>query len=168
VSAAPEPAPTSALARLQAKRKDAGRNVDRHVDLLVPDSDDVYVRFCYLEPDEVAAIRKRVVGKQNRDRPGDALRINTAILVEACRGVFVRESRDRLVSIDPDNPSTDPADWPRFDPRLAALLGVDGGGAAEVAHALLGEPWAVMSMAAEYNDWLTPVTEQLDEAHQGE
>jgi hypothetical protein len=160
------PAPDSALARLKAKREQAGRNEDRYVDLLIPDSDDVYVRLGYLDPEDTTRIREQIVGKRTRPRRSDAVRVNTAILVEACRGVFVLDD-DRKVSVDPDNPSTDPADWPRFDPRLGELLGVEGG-ASEVARALLGDDWALTSLAAEYNEWLTPVVEQLDEEHRGE
>jgi hypothetical protein len=158
--------PASAIARLRAKREAAGRAEDRHVDLLVPDSDEVYVRLGYLDNPTVNAITKRVAGK--KERANTDLRVNTAVLIEACRGIFVREAGGKLVSIDPDNPSTDPADWLRFDPRLGELLGVEGGGATEVARALFGADWHIMSVARAYGEWLTPVSEELDEAHQGE
>jgi hypothetical protein len=160
------PGQTSALARLQAKREEAGRTEDRHVDLRVPDSDDVYVRFAYLDSPTVNAITRRVTGK--KERADTDLRVNTAVLVEACRGVFVREQDGRLVSLDPDNPSPDPAHWLRFDPRLGELLGVQSGGASAVAVALYGSDWNLMAAARSYGDWLTPVSEELDEEHRGE
>lgn len=162
----------SALERLRQRRQDAGAAEARTLDVLVPDSDEVYLRLGYLDPEKLDAIARRIQGKKSRARAGDTLRHNVAVIVEACRGVFVREAGEhgehRLVSIDPDNPSEEPKDWPRIGPRLGELLGVEKADAMSVLIGLVGDEWAVQAVAARYNEWLIPVTEDLDEQHQGE
>lgn len=158
----------SALEEFQAKREAEGQDQDSTVDILVPKSDRIYVRFAYVDLSEVQAIQKRIVGKRN-PRPSDTLKMNTALLVEACRGVFSLEPDKGKISIDPDNPTEDPAQWLRFDPRLGDLLGVEkSAGAAAVALKLFGSPWAVQAVADEYDDFLRPTAERLEDEHRGE
>lgn len=156
----------SALARLRKARADGAR--DRHVDVQVPDTTDTYLRLGFLDPDEIEKIGRRVQGKKQRARTGDTYRHNVAVLVEACRGVFVVAEDGSEVSLDEQDTSGDPSRWLRIGPRLGELLEVPDADATAVLEALLGGKWEVQAVCARYNEWLIPEAEVLDQEQQGE
>lgn len=106
------------------------------VDLPIADID-VVIRFRAVDFDVLD--RNRNPGKRR-----DPLAANAAVLIDACVGVFTCTDDGTLVSVDPDDPDTHIDDDDKVigqpvtfsSPRLAELLGVDTGRAADVVAAL--------------------------------
>ena len=157
-------APGSPLASLRDRRSKA-RN-DLFLDLPVPRYDPpIFVRFKPLEQTKIAAGQKEIdVRKKDRDV---LLRVNAGFIATACLGVFEVVDGEK-VSVDPDTRSTDPEDWPKFGPELAALLGEeDTDRAVEVVQALYLTDGDILATAAEIAAWSGYSGEQLDQDFEG-
>ncbi len=148
-------APTSALTGLRARRQQVVAAL--YVDYAVPRYDPpIFVRFRPISDARMTAINKQA--DKSKD-PEKQVVANAVALAECCVGVFEQVTEDgetRQVSVDHDNPSTDPEDWPRFDQRLAELLGLDTSGplkAADVVRGLYATDGDVLATAGKVAEW---------------
>lgn len=140
-------APSSALASLRARRDKAREQL--HLDLAVPRLDPpVYVRFAPVEQSQITRINDR--HKKSKDKDRDVI-INAVILAEACRGVF-EVIDDETVSVNPDDRD---GEWPRFDPDLAELLGLnpDESKATDVVRGLYLTDGDIIATASRLAEW---------------
>jgi hypothetical protein len=121
-------APSSALARLRARRQQPLTQL--HIDLAIPRYDPpIYVRYKPIAQTRLEEIGKRAEKSKERDATAIG---NATVLAESCVGIFELD-HDQLdedgnptpVSIDPDNPSTDPEKWHKFDKDLVTLFALD-------------------------------------------
>lgn len=155
-------APSSQLTSLRDRREQARKRA--HLDLAVPGYDPpVYVRFRAVTPE----VSERLQAMHDKAKATEkTLRICSAMLAEACVGVFeVDPDSGAEVSVDPDDRE---GRWPRFDERLAGLLGVEAGKAAAVVEALYVEKMHVLAVADELTRWSMAGDEELRRATQGE
>lgn len=106
----------------------------------------VYVRFAPVPHGRIEAINKRHEKSKDKDR--DVI-INAAVLAEACRGVY-EVIDDQAVSVDDTDRE---GEWPRFDDRLAELLGVEAGKASDVVRALYLTDGDVIATATKLGEW---------------
>lgn len=140
-------APGSPLASLRDRREKAREEL--HLDLAVPRLEPpVYVRFAPVEQSQINRINER--HRKSKDKDKDVI-INALVLTEACRGVF--EVIDgESVSV---NPGGRDGDWPRFDPELADLLGLnpDETKAVDVVRGLYLTDGDIIATASRLAEW---------------
>jgi hypothetical protein len=167
ISGAPAPrqtpaAPSSQLAGLRERRAQARQR--SKLDLVVPGYDPpVYVRFRALTPEELDRITTRHAKAKSSER---ALRMNSTVLATACIGIFeIDPDSGEEVSVDPENRE---GDWPRFDTRLAEILGVKAEKADDIVQALYVEKMHVLSMGDEVATWSSAADQELRRAEQGD
>lgn len=157
--ATPEPGLTpaaegSVLADLRTRRERAKAALT--TDLEVPRLDPpVYVRFKPPTQARIDAANQRA--RNGNDKDATVL-ANAIVIADSCVGVFE--------IIDGEKVSVDPTDrdgtWPLFDKRLARLLGVPAGRAADVVRALYLTDGDVLSTSAKLAEWSGFATEQLE------
>lgn len=149
----------SVLATLRERREAAKQKLTK--DLAVPRLDPpVYVRFKPLATRRLNAANKQAAASSDKDAEVIA---NAGILAEACVGVFqVIDGAE--VSIDDSNLD---GEWPRFDKRLAALLGVKAGKASEVVRALYLTDGDIISTVNDLGVWSGFAREQLERDSEG-
>jgi len=156
-----QPAPAahgSALMSLRARRQ-AGE-AKLFTDLAVPRYDPpVFVRFRPIPQARLSSLLKK---QRNDKSPEAGLLSNLAVLAECVEGVFVHD--DNGEPIAPDGGS----EWPKFDDDLAAMLGVDGGRAADVIRALYFTDGDVAATADRIIEWSGYSEKNVSEATQGE
>lgn len=145
----------SPLSSLRARRDTARQRL--HLDLEVPRMDPpVYVRYSPLPHGRITAITKRFEKSKDADR--DVL-ANAAILAEACQGIYeVIDGRE--VSVDDRDRD---GDWPRFDDRLAELLGITAGKASDVVRGLYLTDGDVIATASRLAEWSGYSAAELEE-----
>lgn len=140
-------APSSQLAGLRARRQQV---VDKlYTDLAVPRYDPaVFVRFSPIADHKVNAINKQAGKSKDPERDVVA---NAKALADVCVGVFEVIDGEE-VSIDPDDRH---GDWPKFDARLAELLGMSGdaSNASTVVRGLYFTDGDIMSTAQKVAEW---------------
>lgn len=155
-------APSSPLASLRERRAQARKR--SKLDVLVPGYEPpVWVRFRALTPEELERISVRHAKAKATDR---ALRVNSTLLATACLGVFELDPETGVeVSVDPDDRE---GDWPRFDDRLAGILGVEAEKADDIVQALYVEKMHVLSVGDEVATWSTGRDQELRRAEQGD
>lgn len=142
-------APDSPLAGLRERRKKIADEL--FVDYAIPRyAPPVYVRFRPIEDAQAQKINKESGKSKDNDINVVA---NASALAHACIGVF--EVIDgQAVSIDPDDRSTDPADWPTFDARLGQLLGLpEATGAVSVVRALYFTDGDILATSGRLAEW---------------
>lgn len=134
----------SVLATLRERREQAVAAL--HKDLRVPRLEPpVYVRFRPISQPAIEQANKRASASKADDA---ATAANAAVLAGACIGVFEVDEDGAEVSVDPDN-----ATWPQFDKRLARLLGVKAGKAADVVRALYLTDGDVIATVTKLAEW---------------
>lgn len=160
----PRPAPPgSALGSLRDRRRKA---VDAlFLDLAVPRYDPpVFVRYKPLTDARMAAINDRFSKAAKKD-PEANLRANATALADACVGVFEVTADGQEVSVDPDDRG---GDWPRFDDRLGALLGLEGTTSAlQVIRTLYLTDADVNATSAKLAEWSGYNLEAVEERETG-
>ncbi|SDC46256.1 hypothetical protein [Nocardioides lianchengensis] len=157
-----EAAPGSVLESIRARR-DRAKSV-LFIDIKVPRYDPpVWVRFKPTEQKRIDGAGERARKSKDDDRTVIA---NAAILAEACIGVFEVVDDDK-VSIDPTDRSTDPADWPKFDKRLARLLEIPAGKATDVVRGLYLTDGDIISTAADLGEWSGYARDMLEQDTEG-
>lgn len=156
-------APTSPLASLRERRQ---KSVDTlFIDLEVPRYDPpLFVRFGPISDERIELINKQHAKSKDKARNVNA---NAVALAESCLGVFEKVDGER-VSVDPENRSSDPAEWLRFDKQLGALLGdPDTVTAAEVVRLLYLTDGDVLATAAKVTEWSGFSLAGIEEDEQG-
>jgi hypothetical protein len=146
---------TTALAALKARRE--GKREERHLDLRVPGMEPpVWVRYGPIPKGVAEEITEKWRTSKDRDR---TVKREAQLLTEACRGLF--EVVDgRKVSIDPDDRD---GEWPRFDRRLAALIGSDEESAVALLREVYEEDGDIIAASTRYASWWERTTEELAE-----
>lgn len=135
----------SQLASLRDRRAAAAKQL--YLDLPVPRLEpEVFVRFAPVEQAQIDRINKRHEKSKDREK---TVKINAVVLAEACRGIF-EVIDEQEVSIDPADRE---GDWPRFDEKLADLLGLDSTGAVDVVRGLYLTDGDVIATATKLADW---------------
>jgi hypothetical protein len=158
-------APLSVLDRLKKQRNVIAET--RTVDIGVPGFAGLLVlRLGVLPRKKLAEITTRAA---KPDISADELfNLNADTLINACREVLARNSRDEpLRSIDPDGETV------KIDTHLARLLGMpDATRSREVVQVLFGavpSPELAVGVATgEYMTWASSANDELDEEFQGE
>ena len=138
---APSKPAGSPFAALRAEREAASKEVV--IDLRVPRyATPVFVRYRAPEKARITAITDAAQKKRDKSVTPEAV-----LLAEYCVGVFEKDSDG--------NPIGDPADWPRFDERLAEYLGVDSEtkSAADVVRKLFTTEGDIIKHATELISW---------------
>lgn len=165
VAAAPAELPAAASSQLTGlrQRRAAARQASK-LDLAVPGYDPaVYVRFRALQPEELERIRARHAKAKPTEQ---AFRVNAAVLATAAVGVFELDpDTGDEVSVDPEDRY---GDWPRFDDRLAGLLGETAATAQDAVTALYVEKMHVLSAGDEVALWSTGRDQELRRTEQGD
>ena len=151
-------APTSSLARLRARVDTRRQEMSGELDLLVPGLDGVFVRYTRVGEKTLAKIRTRTekLPVEARQRA-----FATQLLVAVCAGVGIITPEGEKVSVDTENSEEE---WPRFDHRLADLLGVPPGSAADLPPLLYGGDGAMVSASARVSTWSGYDDEAVEEA----
>lgn len=150
----------STLASLRSRRERAIANLK--IDLEVPEMG-VFVRYKPITQAMLDKANKQAAASKD---PDASVIANAGILAAACIGVG-EVIDDEPVSVDPDDRSPDPADWPKFDKRLARLLGVPAGKAADVVRALYPLEGSILSTVTKLGVWSGFATEQLERDTEG-
>jgi hypothetical protein len=144
----------STLASLRARREKAIEKL--HLDLEVPRLDpQVFVRFKPVSQERLNAANKQAGKSSDKDAEVIA---NAGILAWACLGVFEVIDGEE-VSIDVDDRE---GEWPKFDKRLAGLLGVRAGKASEVVRGLYLTDGDIISTVGKLGVWSGYATDQLE------
>lgn len=163
------PAPTevpaatgSPLSGLRQRRAEARKRA--HLDVVVPGYEPaVFVRFRALTPEELERIRARHAKAKATEQ---ALRVNSAVLATSCVGVFELDPETgEEVSVDPEDRY---GSWPRFDTRLASILGVEADNADATVRALYLEPMHILSVGDEVATWSTGRDQELRRTESGD
>ena len=149
----------SALATLRDRREKAVKELKKNLE--VPRLDPpVFVRFKPIDQARLTAANKKAAASKEKDAEVIA---NAGILAEACLGVF--EVIDGVeVSVDPDDRE---GEWPRFDKKLARLLGVPAGKASDVVRALYLTDGDIISTVSTLGVWSGYAAEQLEQDTEG-
>ncbi len=158
----PDEAPVaegSVLAGLRERREQAKTKLVK--DLAVPRMDPpVYVRFKPIPSRRLTAANKQAAASGDKDAEVIA---NAGVLAEACLGVFeVIDGRE--VSIDPNDRD---GEHPKFDRRLAGLLGVPAGKASQVVRALYLTDGDIISTVNDLGIWSGFAREQMERDPEG-
>lgn len=152
----------SPMASLRARREALTKRL--HVDLQVPRYEDpaVFVRYRPLTQAEIDA----AMGRHEKSKdPDKTATVNAALLAAACVGVFQVGADGREASVIVDNLD---GEWPRFDERLAAELGLpDATTAATVVRALYFTDGDVIAAASALTAWSGYSQEKLEREHEG-
>ena len=152
-------APDSRLASLRERREQALKAL--HIDLPVPRLDPpVYVRYGAVTQAQINAANKQFEKSKDRDR--DVL-TNATVLGHACQGVY-EEVDGEIVSIDPEDRH---GDAPRFDERLAELLGIQSNRASDVIRALYVTDGDIIATGAKVAEFYGYTMENIEERQQG-
>ncbi|HXH77317.1 hypothetical protein [Nocardioides sp.] len=152
---------TTTLRGSLRERREQARSklyLDRRVPRIDPP---VFVRFKPLSSARLEGLTRQAEKSKDPERyiNGSAIAI-----ADACVGIF-EVIDDEKVSIDPDG---DRDDWPRFDSRLAELLGLaDLGKAAPIVRALYLTDGDVTSEAAALTEWSGYAGQEADEEYAG-
>lgn len=157
-------APGSMLASLRERRAKAKEEL--FLDLPVPRYDPpLYVRFKPLDQSALVAGQKLIdAGKKDREV---VTKVNAGYLAGACLGLFEVADGEK-VSIDPDDRSTDPGEWPTFGPRVAELLGEPGlARAVDVVRSLYLTDGDIIATAGELAVWSGYTGEKLEAEFEG-
>lgn len=166
VDAAKAPAaPGSLLADLRGRRE---RIVTEklHTDLKVPRWDDeggpaIFVRYGPTTQARVDAANKQARASKSKHA---TLVANATVLADACLGIFAVVDGEK-VSIDPDDPH---GELLKFEPKLAELLGVRAGKAAQIVRdpetnsGLYFTDGDVISTAMQLAEWSGFAAEQME------
>lgn len=155
-------APAATGSRLESLRDRRAKALQAaYLDLEVPRIDPpIYVRFAPVPMHRIQSANKLTEKSKDQDR---IVITNAAILAGACQGVY--EIVDGTeVSIDPDDRF---GDWPKFDERLAGLLGVDASKAIEVVRALYITDGDIVSTADKLAEWSGYTAEQHEREVEG-
>lgn len=159
-------APDSPLASLRERRK--ARRAKLNLDLRVPGYDpEIYIRFQPADLSRLAAELKKAELSKERDAVALA---NAALLIEACAGLFQVTQAGTEVSIDPADPTPDPAKWLRFGPELGAMLADEGetlNRASDVVRALYDNDMAMAAAATRLIEWSQSMDQELDRENSG-
>lgn len=135
----------SVLAGLRQRREQALAAL--YTDLVVPRLDPpVFVRFRPIDQAKIEQANKRANASKD---PDAATAANAAVLAAACVGVFELDEDGAEVGVDPDDRDS----WPQFDKRLARLLGVKAGKAADVVRALYLTDGDVIKTVTKLAEW---------------
>ena len=149
---------SSALANLADKRKKMRDGL--HLDLKVPRWEDpeIFVRFNPIDATQTeAAIDKR----RESNIPEWLVLANADILALACEGVYATLDGDHTTKYSLRLGDND-GKWTRFDPDLAAALGVTLPGATEVVRALYPTDGDLLNTAAVLTEWSSSTIEKAD------
>lgn len=154
-------APSSVLTGLRERRQQVVNKL--FIDLVVPRYDPpIWVRFGPISDTRVGAINKQA--EKSKD-PEKNVVANAVGLADVCLGVFEVIDGEK-VSVDPDDRDPDPANWPKFDDRLAGLLGLPGTKkAADVVRGLYltdGDIIATSSKVAEWSGYSLDGVEEFE------
>lgn len=152
-------APTSALAGIRDRRQKVVAEL--FTDLEVPRYDPpIYVRFGPIPDTRIEALNKQTAKSKD---PAKNVVANAVALAEVCLGVFEVIDGEK-VSVDPENRSSDPGDWPRFNDHLAALLGLEGATkAADVVRGLYATDGDLLSTSGRVTEWSGYSLDGVDE-----
>lgn len=150
-----------ARASLRERRERALLSLKK--DFEVPLLDGVFVRY---KPITQAMLDKANKQASASKDPDASVIANAGILAVACIGVGEVVDGEP-VSIDPDERSSDPDDWPRFDKRLARLLGVPAGKAADVVRGLYPTDGHIISTVTELGVWSGFANNQIERDTEG-
>ena len=152
-------APGSALGSLRERREKAVQEL--YTDRVVPRlPGPVFVRYKPVPQRRIEAANKQAAASKDKDR--DVIS-NAAVLAEACLGVF--EVIDG-VEVSVDDRDRD-GEWPKFDSRLAEVLGVKWTKAGDVVRSLYLTDGDVISAVREVVRWSGFVDEQLERDDEG-
>lgn len=157
----------SPLGRLRAQHmrlRDEASNPHVHVPRTT--DPEIWVSYRPVEPDAItAAIEKRQKQAKHskKAKTETVLNANADVLVEHCEGIYWLDADGKEHSLDPDDD-----DWPRFDQRLARLLGVETDSAIETCKALFSTHADLVAHAGNLARQSGLSDEDLQERIQGE
>lgn len=124
--------PDSPLARIRRQRERTIAQTDElHVHVPRTDDPKIYVAYKPVDPGfvEAAILKRQEEGKKSRQSNRDAtVYANADVLVEHCIGVYFLDDAGKEHGLSAEGGD----DWPRFDERLAAALGIDATKAVDV------------------------------------
>lgn len=151
-------APGSSLSRLRARLDARREETASELDLLVPGLDGVFVRYTGVQERTLAKLRARTskLPAETQQRV-----FATHLLVAVCAGIGISTPSGEKVSVDTEHPGQE---WPRFDHRLADLLGVPPGSASDLVPLLYGSDGAMISASARVSTWSGYDDEAVEEA----
>lgn len=152
-------APGSVLASLRERR--AGVVQALYTDLEVPRiPGPVYVRYKPIPQRRITAANTQAAASKDKD--ADVVS-NAAVLAEACLGVF--EVIDGCeVSVDDSDRD---GEWPKFDRRLAGLLGIPWSKGGDVVRGLYATDGDIISTVRKVVVWSGFVDEQQERDEEG-
>jgi hypothetical protein len=150
---------TSPLASLRKRRAEIIE--DLYLDIKVPrwENPEIYVRFKPLSTVKLGASLER----RRKSKVDDwSLLANADMLVDSCLGVYAVVDGDlnNKLSLAPGDPK---GVWTKFDPALAAALGVDAQRAVDVCQALYLTEGDLIDTANKLFTWSNVSGEQADE-----
>lgn len=148
------------LGQLRQMHQEA-KSKDYKLDLEVPGFQGKMVaRF---KPYNISKSEKKSDILRKRMEAGEAIMLDAACdtIVDACAGIYVRVNGE-LKPLDDEEPVV-------FNARLGELLGISGATTGrKVIKALFPTEHAITAMAIKVNQWLTDVTQEVDEEFLGE
>ena len=152
------PVKSAALSSLAEKRKRMHDTL--YTDLKVPRWEDpeIFVRF---KPISVTLTEAAIDKRRESKVPEWLLLANADILVMACEGVYATLDGDHTTKYSLRLGDND-GKWTRFDPDLAAALGVTLPGATEVVRALYPTDGDLLNTAAVLTEWSSSTIEKAD------
>lgn len=158
--AAATPRPTM-LGSLRAMRDQVAEEL--FVDLKVPRYPaDVVVRF---KPLPQPQIRRALDAAEKRKGDPDArVKAHAEMLVDACLGVYMLDASGKFGSVDLEHPDLEP---PKFDERLAELLGVEAKSQVETARALYLTDGDVIGTANKLIEFSGYDADKIEELYRG-
>lgn len=151
--------PTSPLASLRARRAEIVD--DLYLDIKVPRWEDpeIYVRF---KPVSTVKLNAAIDRRRKQKTDDWSFLANADMLVDSCIGVYAVLNGDttQKLSLAPgDHKGT----WTKFDPSLAAALGVDANRAIDVCQALYLTEGDLIDTANKLFRWSNVSDEEADE-----
>ncbi|BBH17503.1 hypothetical protein Back2_17900 [Nocardioides baekrokdamisoli] len=157
-------APGSLLSSIRDRRAKAKEEL--FIDYPVPGYEPkIFVRYAPLDQPTIATGYKVI---ENKKKDQDAvMRVHATFLVNACIGIYELDDDGDPISIDPEDRSPDPADWVKFDHRLAEILGDDVTRAADIVRALYIKDGDVLATSNKLSEFSGYTGEQLDEDYEG-
>jgi hypothetical protein len=165
-SGAAPAAPDSPLADLRARRQ---RQIDQlYLDLKVPRWDDdggppIWVRYSPMDPGKSDEINGRREELRKADGKEWFTNANADLLIDSVVGVYAKDG-DATYSLRIGDPN---GEWTKFDPDLAASLGIETSRARDVVLALYLTKGDLVTASLQLADWSGAVSVQADEENRG-
>lgn len=146
----------SLLGNLRADRDRAKKSL--HLDLRVPRIEPpLFVRYGPIPRPVMNKANEQIAASKD---PDAEVREKAVVLSHVCLGVY-REGTD-------GKPAGDPEQWPRFDQRLAGMLGLGPDcGAVEVIRELYLTDGDIVLAVAELAEWSAQSERRQQEEHEG-